>query len=191
MTCSAGWPEYNHHGDFAGQYFGALVPRFARLQILVSDVERDCLVARARTIPFAWNGSLDDLPAGIDALGLRAIDAHETPTVLSALAAEVAPGHQRRGLSRVLLRAMTRVAGQAGLSPLVAPVRPSHKHRYALAPIEEYASWRGTDGLPSDPCGTGSLAIAVQWVTRRSKPETARSCPLVSAASRRAATSTF
>jgi GNAT superfamily N-acetyltransferase len=145
------WPEYNHHGDFAGQYFGALIPRFAPLQILVYDVERDCLLARARTIPFAWNGSLDDLPGGIDALGLRAIDANETPTALSALAAEVAPDHQRRGLSRVLLQAMTRVADQAGLSLLVAPVRPSHKHHYPLTPIEEYASWRGDDGLPSDP----------------------------------------
>ena len=29
------WPEYNQHGDVSGEYFGALVPRFAHLQFLL------------------------------------------------------------------------------------------------------------------------------------------------------------
>jgi len=34
---------------------------------------------------------------------------------------------------------------------LVAPVRPSLKHRYPLTPIERYAEWRREDGLLFDP----------------------------------------
>jgi len=85
----------------------------------------DSVVGRGRTIPFRWDGTLKDLPAEIDALGLRAIDDPEPPTALSALAAEVAADQQGRGLSGLIIESMTEVARRAGLAPLVAPVRPS------------------------------------------------------------------
>lgn len=47
--------------------------------------------------------------------------------------------------------AMRRVAAERGLFDLVAPVRPSLKHRYPTVPIEEYARWTRPDGLPFDP----------------------------------------
>ncbi|HEV2811461.1 MAG TPA: hypothetical protein VGV93_13815 [Acidimicrobiales bacterium] len=72
-----------------------------------------------------WDGTLEDLPAGIDAVGLRALNEPAAPTALSALAAEVAPDQRERGLSAVVLRAMAQAARSAGLSTLVAPVRPS------------------------------------------------------------------
>src|SRR4029078_11862711 len=34
---------------------------------------------------------------------------------------------------------------------LIAPVRPSWKERYPLAPIERYAAWTRDDGLAFDP----------------------------------------
>jgi len=34
---------------------------------------------------------------------------------------------------------------------LVAPVRPTLRHRYPLTPIERYAEWRLGDGLLFDP----------------------------------------
>ena len=64
------WPEYNHHGNNTARYFGALVPQHAHLQVLFVDRRSDRLVGRGRTIPFRWAGTLRDLPAGIDALGL-------------------------------------------------------------------------------------------------------------------------
>ena len=145
------WPEYNGHGNHSGKYFGALIPRFAHVQVLVCDKGTDRAVARGRTIPFRWDGSLDDLPHGIDAVGLRAIDDTRPPNALSALAAEVTPDHQGRGLSAVVIQAMAAAAGNVGLATLVAPVRPSLKDRYPLTPIERYVRWTRPDGLPFDP----------------------------------------
>lgn len=145
------WPEYNQHGDVSGQYFSVLFPRFARLQVLFFDRETDRVVARGRTIPFRWDGTLTDLPTGIDAVGLRAIRDGTPPTALSALAAEVAPDHREQGLSARIIQAMADLARQANLTPLLAPVRPSWKDRYPLIDIERYASWRREDGLPFDP----------------------------------------
>jgi hypothetical protein len=145
------WPEYNMHGNHTGKYFGALYPKHAHLQVLLYDASRDSVVGRGRTIPFRWDGTLEDLPAGIDALGDRAMDDLAPPTALSALAAEVAEDQQRRGLSGQIIESMAAVARRAGLTPLVAPVRPSWKDRYPLTPIDRYAHWVRQDGLPFDP----------------------------------------
>jgi hypothetical protein len=145
------WPEYNRHGNDTGTYFGSLIPRHAHLQVLLYDRDADRIVARGRTIPFRWDGSLEDLPTGMDALGLQAVEDTRTPTALSALAAEVAVDQQRRGLSRLVIQAMASVARRARLAPLVAPVRPNWKDRYPLIPIERYAMWKRDDGSPLDP----------------------------------------
>jgi GNAT superfamily N-acetyltransferase len=145
------WPEYNHHGNHTARYFGRLVPDHAHLQILFIDERSDRVIARGRTIPFSWDGTLDDLPGGIDALGIRAITEAAVPTALSALAAEVDPSHQGSGLSSLLIKAMRSVAEMHGLAPLVAPVRPRWKDRFPLVPIERYVEWRRHDGLLFDP----------------------------------------
>jgi hypothetical protein len=144
------WPEYNNHGNESGEYFRALFPQFANLQILLFDRHTERVVGRGRTIPFPWDGSLEDLPHGIDAVGQRALDDRRPPTALSALAAEVATDYQGRDLSRLILQAMAEVSRQAELSSLVAPVRPSQKDRYPLTPIERYAYWKRSDGMPFD-----------------------------------------
>ena len=88
------------------------------------------------------SGALDDLPNGIDAVGLRALSRNRNvPPRFSALAAEVDPAYQGFGLSRLVIKAMGELARLAGLAPLVAPVRPSWKSRYPLTPIERYAVW--------------------------------------------------
>jgi hypothetical protein len=145
------WPEYNMHGNHTGRYFGALFPRFAHLQVLLTDRRSGQIIGRGRTIPFRWDGTLEGLPAGIDAVGLQAVTEPGPPTALSALAAEVAADYQGGGLSGLIIRAMAGVAGRHGLAPLVAPVRPSWKDRYPLIPIERYARWQRPDGLPFDP----------------------------------------
>ncbi len=119
---AAFWPEYNQHGDPRGQYFGVLVPRYAHLQFLIWDTEAEQVIARRRTIPFCWDGTLKDLPAGIDAMGVRAIRDPAPPTALSALAAEVVPNRQGRGVSRLVIETMTYLTANAGLEALVAPV---------------------------------------------------------------------
>lgn len=145
------WPEYNNHGNHVPRYFGALYPNHADLQVLVLDVRTDEVIARGRTIPFRWDGSLEDLPRGIDAVGIRAIEDDAKPTALSALAAEVLGEYQGQGLSAVVIEAMAGVARRHGLQTLVAPVRPTWKDRYPITSIDRYVQWRREDGLPFDP----------------------------------------
>jgi GNAT superfamily N-acetyltransferase len=145
------WPEYNLHGNDTGEIFSSLIPAHAHLQVLVHDREEDRIVARGRTIPFRWDGSLNDLPQGLDSVGFRALHDSRPANCLSALAAEVETDQQGRGLSRLVLQAMAASARAAGLSPLVAPVRPTQKHDYPLIPIAQYAQWKRSDGLPLDP----------------------------------------
>ena len=64
------WPEYNNHGNHTGTYFGSLIPAYAHLQVVIYEPNDDEVVARGRSIPFQWDGTLDDLPTGIDAAGL-------------------------------------------------------------------------------------------------------------------------
>lgn len=145
------WPEYNNHGNHVPRYFGALYPNHADLQVLVLDVRTDEVVGRGRTIPFRWDGSLEDLPRGIDAVGIRAIEDDAKPTALSALAAEVLGEYQGQGLSAVVIEAMAGVARRHGLQTLVAPVRPTWKDRYPITSIDRYVQWQREDGLPFDP----------------------------------------
>ena len=46
---------------------------------------------------------------------------------------------------------MSRLAADAGLGHLIAPVRPSLKDRYPTIPIERYAHWTRPGGEPFDP----------------------------------------
>jgi hypothetical protein len=145
------WPEYNNHGGNTGVYFDALIPQFAHLQFLIMDRETGQAIARGRTIPLHWDGTLEDLPSGIDAAGLRAVEARRPATAISALAAEVVQHQQGKQVSRLVLLGMAAVARAAHLGPLVAPVRPSRKDRYPLIPIDQYATWRNSDGRLFDP----------------------------------------
>jgi GNAT superfamily N-acetyltransferase len=141
-------PEYNSHGDVLNRYWGRLVPERPEFQFSVYDGDEP--LARGHTIPLRWDGSIEDLPDGIDGAVQRGFDEGDANT-LCALLVEVAPGAQGRGVSRVGLEAMGRIARSNGLGALIAPVRPNWKERYPLVPIERYAAWRREDGLLFDP----------------------------------------
>lgn len=106
-------------------------------------------------MPLRWDGSVAGLPDGIDGAlegGFRATQAGVEHDTLCALAAEVRPDRQGTGLSGEVIKAMRDLARRNGLERgIIAPVRPSWKERYPLAPIERYAAWVREDGLPFDP----------------------------------------
>lgn len=141
-------PEYNNHGDGLNRYWGRLTEERPDFQFHL--VDRDALVARACSIPIRWNGSVGDLPAGIDGAIARGFD-EGGANVLCALLIAVPFSQQGRGRSRAALEAMLSIARAHGLATLIAPVRPSWKERYPLTPIERYAAWRRDDGLLFDP----------------------------------------
>jgi GNAT superfamily N-acetyltransferase len=141
-------PEYNNHGEVLNRYWGRLVDERGEFQFTVVDGEEP--VARARCIPVRWDGTVEDLPAGIDGAIARGFD-EGGADVLCALLIAVARRAQGRGVSRVALEAMADLGRSHGFPELIAPVRPSWKERYPLAPIERYAAWTRDDGLPFDP----------------------------------------
>ncbi len=145
------WPEYNSHGKHSTELFLELLPRFSSYQFLIFDHSIERAVARGRAIPFCWDGSLDDLPRGMDALRLRIPDDRHPATALAALAAEVSSDLRGNDLSRLILQVMAECARAANLQALVVPVRPNWKDRYPLIPMEQYANWKREDGLPFDP----------------------------------------
>jgi GNAT superfamily N-acetyltransferase len=147
------WAEFLRHSTICNEYWRRLYSTFARFQVVLCDPP-DTVIAAGHTIPLVWNGTKDDLPSGLDGVLERgALDAAcgRAPTTLSALAATVVPSRQRRGLSAAILQAMRSTAAANGLTALIAPVRPTLKHRYPLTPMEHYRHWTCPDGSPFDP----------------------------------------
>ena len=153
---AAVWPptmEYVHHDAVCLRHWPALVHHFAEFQPLLCD-RRGRVVAGGYTIPFVWDGRRATLPSGVDGVLVRGVrDRHRgrPPTTLSALLAVVDPSLQGRGLSRAVIRGMVTLAERHGLRALVAPVRPTLKHRYPLTSMDRYVRWRRPDGAPVDP----------------------------------------
>jgi GNAT superfamily N-acetyltransferase len=155
LTASV-WPpsmEYVHHDAVCGRHWPALDQHFADFQPLLCD-GRGRLVAGGYTIPFAWDARRATLPSGVDGVLIRGMSDRRRgrrPTTLSALLAVVDPRLQGRGLSRLVIQAMGTLARRHGLRELVAPVRPTLKHRYPLMPMTDYIGWRDPEGAPFDP----------------------------------------
>jgi hypothetical protein len=143
------FPEYNHHGDVLNLYWGRLDEERAEFQYFLLDDDGE-LLARVHSLPVRWDGSLADLPSGIDEAIARGFEEDEA-NVLCAMLINIVRGQQGRGLSSVALAEMRALAGRHGLDGLIAPVRPNWKDRYPLVPIEEYVTWTRSDGLLFDP----------------------------------------
>ena len=143
------FPEYNNHGDVLNHYWGRLTEERPEFQFhLVGDHGE--ILARVRSLPVRWDGTVADLPDGIDGAIARGFD-HGEANALCALVIMVPRDLQGRGLSTHALKAMLELARRHGLTRLIAPVRPSLKERYPLVPIERYGAWRRADGLLFDP----------------------------------------
>ncbi|MGH3090165.1 MAG: hypothetical protein ACRDSJ_23025 [Rubrobacteraceae bacterium] len=145
-------PEFMSHGAVNERCWSGVCSEFPAFQIAVC--EGDEVVAAGNTIPLSRDA--ENLPdTGWDAAlegGFRDLEEGRPPTVLSALLAIVGEGHQRRGLSGMVLEAMRSVAARHGLDALVAPVRSTMKSLYPLTPMERYVKWRrDSDGLLFDP----------------------------------------
>jgi hypothetical protein len=141
-------PEYNNHGDVLNRYWPRLTGELPDFQFHLLD--GDDIVARARSIPVRWDGTVDDLPPGIDGAIARCFD-EGGATVLCALVIMIPRALQRRGISRSAVQAMREIAARHSLRGVIAPVRPSLKERYPLTPIERYATWTREAALPFDP----------------------------------------
>ncbi len=157
---AAGWPRFLRQRDELGlgRYWPSLY-ELGDFQLLLCD-GADRVVAVGHTIPIDWDGSPGGLPDSMVAVFQNAHAARANgrrPNALCALAALVAPDQRGQGLSSEMIRAMAAAARQHGLGALVAPVRPTLKASYPLAPMDRYVRWTRVDGAPIDPW------IRVHW----------------------------
>jgi GNAT superfamily N-acetyltransferase len=135
------WPEIVFHDEISNANWGRLYEERPEFQFALVDGDR--VLAEGNSLPVAgmpaaWRDALRD---GFD---------QSEPDRLCAIAILIDPDAHGRGLSRVMLEHMRGLAAARGWE-LVAPVRPTLKHRYPLTPIERYMHWRRPDGLLFDP----------------------------------------
>lgn len=143
------WPAFMREDPIANAAWQPFHDRHPAFQFFGVDDETGEVVVKANSVPTAIDP--DDLPdRGWDEAIERSL-VDDRPTVVSALQINVHPGRRGSGLSAVALAEMRRIASAHGFGELVAPVRPSWKHHYPLAPIERYATWTRDDMLPFDP----------------------------------------
>jgi hypothetical protein len=151
------WPELLHHSNIHS--WRALFDHFPDYQNLFCDASGK-LIAAGHTVPLIWDASLPNLPATMEEIFVRGQQAQQTgqpPNTLCAVAAMVAADHRGQGLSAAILQAMRASAARHGFTALIAPVRPTWKSRYPLAPMARYVEWKRADGAPFDPW------IRVHW----------------------------
>lgn len=148
------WPEFMTQDIIADVFWHRLRSVFGEFT-LVGTLD-GTVVARGYCVPFALRttrrGELP--PGGWDRVLVWAFSDHQrgvTPDAASAIEIAIDPAYQGRGFSHQMLRAMRANVARHGLSELVAPVRPTHKHHEPATPMSEYAFRVRDDGLPYDP----------------------------------------
>jgi hypothetical protein len=150
------WPEFLlDHDEVVNRLWGQLYELWPDYQFALADPDGDDLLAVGNCLPIRWDGNPATLPpGGIDAVlenGATTVEAGPEATAASALMIVVAPDRLGLGLSAACLGVMRGIVADHGLASLVAPVRPTEKHRYPLIAMERYASWRRADGSLFDP----------------------------------------
>ncbi|HET9950773.1 MAG TPA: GNAT family N-acetyltransferase [Candidatus Eisenbacteria bacterium] len=148
------WPEFMFHDPLASELWHFLQEDFADYQFIFRD-EAGRTIAVGHTLPFHWEGTVDDLPdTGWDGIFRKVVDdylAKRRPNMLTAIEATILPAFRGGGLSKRVIGEMRSIAKARGFETLVAPVRPSMKSRYPTTPIERYVGWKTEEGLPLDP----------------------------------------
>jgi hypothetical protein len=118
------WPEFMYHDPVLERLFDRAISEDAEFHFYVWDDEREEVVGAGNAVPASWDGEPTSLPdRGVDAVvEARFAEGAPDPNVLCALQIVI-----------------------------VAPVRPTLKHRYPLVRMERYIRWRGPDGTHLDP----------------------------------------
>jgi GNAT superfamily N-acetyltransferase len=149
------WPEFVTNDPVGNAHYGRIPTELPQYALFAED-EHGEIVAHAFSVPFALDADgRRTLPArGWDQILLWAfadLRRGTRPDTVSAISVTIAPHAQGHGLSTVMLSAMRDNARARGFGEVVAPVRPSAKHREPRTPIAEYAHRVRPDGLPEDP----------------------------------------
>lgn len=149
------WPEFMLHDAVAYEHWSGLYRAFPEFQFGLLETGTGNLMAVGNSVPLAWAGAPGDLPdEGWDwalAQGFKDRAAGRLPKVQCALSITIPPEYRGQGISAQVVRAMKAIGEAHGLHAMIAPVRPSLKCVYPLAPMERYIRWKNDEGLPFDP----------------------------------------
>lgn len=160
---AGGWPPFIEADELAAEYLPAVRATFPQLETAL--LQNGVLVAAGWGVPIAWNETAEDLPGGYRETLARAVTGHRaraSPDTLVVCAAQVRPDAVGSGLAVAVLEGLIETGRAAGLHKVVAPLRPTAKHRYPLTPIEDYAAWTRADGGAFDPWLRTHLRMGAQ-----------------------------
>jgi GNAT superfamily N-acetyltransferase len=149
------WPEFMGNDPVANALYWQVASAFPHLCAVATDPS-GAVVATARALAFALDlPDRGDLPdGGLDRVTIWAFNDRlhgRAPDIASAVEIVISTAHQGSGLSRQMLTALRDAARDAGLTRLVAPVRPNGKNQYPHMPMTKYLTMMREDGLPADP----------------------------------------
>lgn len=150
------WPPYLvGQSDIPepGLKFEITREEFAR-RFPVWGVRRDSdqkLVAYLNAVLLHADLSSPELPDDGWTFAIRAAAAATPPNCLCLLAANVHPDARGLGFSRVLIERAKQAARDLGFTTVIAPVRPTLKHRFAELSMADYVAKRSDDGKAYDP----------------------------------------
>jgi GNAT superfamily N-acetyltransferase len=149
------WPEFMQVDPVMNAFFGQVAGTFPHLCAVATDANGAVAAtgrAVALTLDLPGRGALPD--GGLDQAMIWAFSdqpAGRAPDTASAVEIAIGQEHRGRGLSHRMLAALRDAARDAGLTRLVAPVRPNGKHTYPALPMARYITMVREDGLPADP----------------------------------------
>jgi GNAT superfamily N-acetyltransferase len=147
------WPQFMYFDPVTEEHYPTMYERYPEFQFYLQNGDGTA-VACCNSIPITWDGTTADLPAGWDdglTRGALGVLNGVTANTLCAIQATVSANFLGCGLGSALVQTMRKLASDRGFNALIAPVRPSHKARYPLTPIERYVTWTREDGLLFDP----------------------------------------
>ena len=150
---SEGFPPFITADRLAKQYVGRVREWFPEWNLILVDAQQNPAAA-GWGVPVRWDGTVADLPTGYTDAMIRAVEDRKqgiAPDTLVICGAVVAGRLQGRGLAGKLLAVLRDTALEAGLTRVIAPVRPTLKQQYPLTPIETFMTWTNADGSALDP----------------------------------------
>ncbi|WP_206642020.1 hypothetical protein [Nonomuraea polychroma] len=153
----ADWPEFIFHHPVADQYLERVREFFKDLSLLLVDGD-DRIVAGGWGVPVRWDGTIENLPGGYDDALRQVVKPHEkgrgADTQVIA-AAQVRRDLRGRGLAGHVLGRLADFGAQAGLTRVIAPVRPTLK---ATLPVDADGVLHDLD--PAGRCPAGPMAAS-------------------------------
>lgn len=160
---SGGWPAFIEADEVAERYLPMVRATFSGLEVAL--LQHGVLAAAGWGVPIIWDETVGGLPGGYSDALRRAVTDHRAgaaPDTLVVCAAQVRPDAAGSGLAVAVLEGLVEAGQAAGLRKVIAPLRPTTKHRYPLTPITDYAGWTRTDGSAFDPWLRTHLRMGAQ-----------------------------